>query len=112
MGQPYLFEPEYTDQELREMEDTRHTNYRTTVGRQRVQETWWYYSRRCEETDCQTEVSVCCNEWAIGMPPLEAVETAGERTERSCVNSKCTLPCINWRLRPRPEGPGGTSPVE
>ncbi len=57
----------------------------TELGRQRVQEMWWCSCRRCEETDCQTEESVCCNEWAIGMPPLEVVEAAGERTERSCV---------------------------
>lgn len=66
--------------------------------------------------------SVCCNEWAIGMPPLEVVEAAGERIECYCVTQHegflrvlkvvFSLPHINGRCRPRPEGPGGTLSVE
>lgn len=96
------------------------------LGRHRAQETWWCTCSRCEGMPTEVE-SVCCNEWAIEMPPFEVVEAAGERTECSCVTRHegflpllsrsvlevvFSLPRINWRRRPRPEGPGGTMSVE
>ncbi len=60
------------------------------------------------------------------MPPLDLLDAADERTERCLTQNEgfmpllsrtvlevvFSLPCINWRCRPRPEGPGGTLSVE
>nr|XP_055053583.1 uncharacterized protein LOC129438730 isoform X2 [Misgurnus anguillicaudatus] len=98
----------------------------TAANRQRVGETWWCSCRRCEAMATEVE-SVCCLEWNTEMPPLEAIDTAVEMTSSSCVTEDTgfppllcqsvlevifRLPRINWRRRPRPEGPGGRLTVD
>ncbi|KAK7148186.1 hypothetical protein R3I93_012490 [Phoxinus phoxinus] len=75
-----------------------------------------------------TEVeSICCNEWNIAMPKLQddddidSIPSYTCLTEdpefspllsRSVLHVVFSLPRINWRRRPKPEGPNGTLSIE
>ncbi|CAM4555623.1 unnamed protein product [Leuciscus chuanchicus] len=73
--------------------------------------------------------SQCCHDWTISIPPLETISrSAGETVPPSrCITEHngfppllsnsvlgvfFNLPRINWRRRPRPQGPGGTLTVD
>lgn len=129
-AQPYLFEPEYTDEELRAMEEapTQQQPLSQASERQRAMETWWCKCLHCHTMPTELE-SLCCTEWDIVMPQLEHVEHSADemtsalqcKTEdtgfppllsRSVLDVFFHLPKVNWKRRPRPEGPGGTLTVE
>ncbi|KAK7175942.1 hypothetical protein R3I93_000259 [Phoxinus phoxinus] len=96
--------------------------------RQRAMETWWCTCLHCHKMHTELE-SLCCTEWDIVMPQLEHVEhSADEMTSalrciteytgfppllsRSVLDVFFHLPKVNWKRRPRPEGPGGTLTVD
>lgn len=128
-AQPYLFEPEYSDQELREMEEASAAAARLQASeRQRSHQKWWCSCSKCCEMTTEVE-SICCHEWNIAMPQLqdadediaESVPSHTCLTEdpdfspllsRSVLHVVFSLPRINWRRRPRPEGPNNTLSIE
>ncbi|XP_051963680.1 P2X purinoceptor 7-like [Xyrauchen texanus] len=123
-AQPYLFEPEYTDAELREMEEeaaaAAQTQGEATV-RQRAQDTWWCSCGQCMAMPTDEE-SLCCNEWDFARRPLENRTTArncltcdpefAPLLNRSVLEVMFQLPSVNWKNRPRPQGPDGTLSVD
>ncbi|KAK9978901.1 hypothetical protein ABG768_020638 [Culter alburnus] len=102
-AQPYLFEPEYTDEELRAMEEapTQQQLLSQASERQRAMETWW----------CKLPYDA----YRTGELVLHQV---GHRYRLSALLSRSVLdvffhlPKVNWKRRPRPEGPGGTLTVD
>uniref|UniRef100_A0A673I3R6 P2X purinoreceptor 7 intracellular domain-containing protein n=1 Tax=Sinocyclocheilus rhinocerous TaxID=307959 RepID=A0A673I3R6_9TELE len=114
---PYLFEPEYTEEEIRQMEETAAaTQTSQASGRRRSNETWWCTCGKCQPLPTEEE-SQCCHDWTISIPPLESVsESAGETLSPSrCITEQngfppllsnsvlevfFSLPKINWRRRP------------
>ncbi|XP_052387742.1 P2X purinoceptor 7 [Carassius gibelio] len=125
---PYLFEPEYTEEEIRQMdENAAATHTSQASGRRRSNETWWCTCGKCQPLPTEEE-SQCCHDWTISIPPLESIESAGETLFTSrCITQQngfppllsnsvlevfFSLPKINWRRRPRPQGPGGTLTVD
>ncbi|KAL1276200.1 hypothetical protein QQF64_035823 [Cirrhinus molitorella] len=96
--------------------------------RQRSNETWWCACGKCQPLPTEQE-SECCHDWIISIPPLETInEPAGEvRSSSRCITEHngfpplltnsvlevfFSLPRINWKRRPRPQGPGGTLTVD
>lgn len=119
---PYLFEPEYTDDELRQREETQASD------RPRSNETWWCTCGKCQPLPTEQE-SQCCHEWTTSVPLLETIgESCGETVSSfRCITEHsgfppllsisvlevfCSLPPINWTHRPRPQGPGDTLTVD
>ncbi|XDV31922.1 hypothetical protein PO909_002845 [Leuciscus waleckii] len=111
---PTFFEPEYTDEDLRQMEETAAATQ--TSGRQRSNETWWCTCGKCQPLPMEQE-SQCCHDWTISIPPLETISrSAGETVPPSrCITEHngfppllsnsvlggfFNLPRINWRRRP------------
>ena len=126
--QPYLFEPEYTDQELRAIEEASAAAARLQASeRQRSLQNWWCSCSKCCEMPTEVE-SIRCHEWNIAMPQLqdddEDIDSTPSYTcltedpefspllSRSVLHVVFSLPRINWRRRPRPEGPNGTLSIE
>ncbi|KAK7172391.1 hypothetical protein R3I93_004651 [Phoxinus phoxinus] len=126
---PYLFEPEYTEEEIRQMEETAAATHTSQAScRRRSNETWWCTCGKCQPLPTDEE-SQCCHDWNISIPPLESIiESAGETLFTSrCITQQngfppllsnsvlevfFCLPKINWRRRPTPQGPGGTLTVD
>ncbi|ROL49442.1 hypothetical protein DPX16_15768 [Anabarilius grahami] len=76
-AQPYLFEPEYTDEELRAMEEapTQQQPLSQASERRRAMETWWCKCLHCHTMPTELE-SLCCTEWDIVMPQLEHLSSS------------------------------------
>lgn len=86
--------------------------WRRLQRRHHKRDMWWCSCRRCKAMPTEGE-GVCCNEWAVGMPPLELIDAANERTEhcltqqegflpllsRTVLEIVFSLPCINWRRK-------------
>lgn len=83
---PYLFEPEYTDNELRQMEETATaTRLSQAIVRPRSNETWWCTCSKCQPLPTEQECQ-CCHEWTISIPPLERnSEPASATSLSSCI---------------------------
>ncbi|ROL45986.1 hypothetical protein DPX16_15545 [Anabarilius grahami] len=64
---PYLFEPEYTEEETAAATHTSQAS-----GRRRSNETWWCTCGKCQPLPTEEE-SRCCLDWTISIPPLESV---------------------------------------
>lgn len=128
-NQPYLFEPEYTDIELQEMEEAAAATQPQSQAseRQRALESWWCKCNQCQAMPTEQE-SMCCIDWDIVMPQLESLDNADNGTSvfrcitedpgfppllsRSVLEVFFNLPKVNWKRRPRPEGPAGTLSME
>ena len=69
-GRPYLFEPEYTDEELLALENERvdreaqRAEQAVVASRPRTSVTWWCSCGCCVQMDTE-EKSLCCKEWDI-----------------------------------------------
>lgn len=136
-GRGYRFEPEYTVEELRQMDlemQARDTGEpeEVTEGIEvpRVSGSWWCTCGKCKPMPTELE-SRCCKEWDLlvtsGMASLNvSVDETGEEDEErgespSCITEKEVrqllnkpvletffwVPKINWKKRPVPEGPNG-----
>ncbi|KAK7909692.1 hypothetical protein WMY93_014378 [Mugilogobius chulae] len=131
----YLYEPEYTDAEIRQMELERAERERmdseveqvagATAGdmRQRLTDKWWCTCLKCEIMPTEVE-SYCCHEWDLIMPQMQDLsidEEASVSTSVCIINHNdfpallnegvlqtfFHIPKINWKKRPRPAGPDG-----
>uniref|UniRef100_A0A672QI08 P2X purinoreceptor 7 intracellular domain-containing protein n=1 Tax=Sinocyclocheilus grahami TaxID=75366 RepID=A0A672QI08_SINGR len=93
---PYLFEPEYTEKEIRQMEETAAaTQTSQASGRRRSNETWWCTCGKCQPLPTEEE-SQCFHDWTISIPPLEPVsESAGETLSPSrCFTEQNGFPLL------------------
>ena len=104
----YLYEPEYTDAEIHQMEVERAERER--VGREvegeaaagaarpRVTEKWWCTCFKCEVM--QTEVECyCCHEWDLVMPQMQDLsidEEAGASASACITNNNETHSHLCW----------------
>uniref|UniRef100_A0A8C1B467 P2X purinoreceptor 7 intracellular domain-containing protein n=1 Tax=Cyprinus carpio carpio TaxID=630221 RepID=A0A8C1B467_CYPCA len=91
---PYLFEPEYTEEEIRQMdENAAATHTSQASGRRRSNETWWCTCGKCQPLPTEEE-SQCCHDWTISIPPLESIiESAGETLFTSrCITQQNGFP--------------------
>ncbi|ROL40821.1 hypothetical protein DPX16_9815 [Anabarilius grahami] len=58
---PYLFEPEYTEEEISQMEETAAATHTSQAsGRRRSNETWWCTCGKCQPLPTEEE-SQCCH---------------------------------------------------
>lgn len=122
---PYLFEPEYTEEELRAMEEQEQATSTSQDAdvRERAHTNWWCKCGVCEPMPTETE-SLCCLEWDKVLPSMarETVSEPNEEEPARCVTStedfsvmihptlidfffRCDK--VNWKKRPTPEGPNG-----
>lgn len=128
-GRGYRFEPEYTVEELRQMEmemearamEAPQTNV-TAETVSRITGTWWCACGKCRQMPTEVE-SMCCKEWDLlvsaGMASLDMSDETD--ASPSCVTDNEVrllinrpgletffwVPKINWKKLPRPEGPNG-----
>ena len=74
-GSPYLFVPEYTDEELLALENERaereaqRAEQAEAASRPRTSATWWCSCGCCVQMDTEEE-SLCCKEWDIIQPTV------------------------------------------
>ncbi|XP_060793031.1 uncharacterized protein LOC132896311 [Neoarius graeffei] len=134
----YLYEPEYTDAEIQQMEVERAEREREMVSREvegeaaaarpRVTDNWWCTCFKCEVM--QTEVECyCCQEWDLVMPRMQdiSIDEEADASASVCITNNKDLPAlltagvletffhipkINWKKRPRPAGPDGQLSAE
>ena len=135
----YLYEPEYTDAELHQMEIDRAE--RETVDREvevedgatagaarpRVADKSWCTCLNCDIM--QTEVECyCCHEWDLIMPEMQNLSIDEDiGGSAACITNNNDFPAllnagvlrtffhvpkINWKKRPRPAGPDGQLSAE
>ena len=78
-NEPYLYEPEYTDEELREMDAERERASVETAptgaaveNRDRTSGDWWCQCRECIKM--QTDKCFCCREWDLVIPQIQEME--------------------------------------
>ena len=133
-GRPYLFEPEYTDEELREMEEqTRREREEQEArdeeeSRPRINGDWWCCCGHCNAMPTEEE-SLSCTEWdlrpedggrdASGMDDTDPAQHCVTMSEdfpalinRAVVETFFRVPKVNWRRRPKPAGPDGQLSIE
>ncbi len=82
-GHPCLFEPEYTDEELREMDLQRAERERASVAaaapeaaaesRDRRTGDWWCRCGNCKAMETEEEC-FCCREWDLVIPQMQELE--------------------------------------
>ncbi|KAL0150481.1 hypothetical protein M9458_050717 [Cirrhinus mrigala] len=119
-GRPYLFEPEYTEEELRERRERRE------IERQRAEEAaasrattqpritgrWWCSCRCCEIMPTDMEC-FCCKEWDLlhrrsqDARCVTLAEGFSSLLDLWVLEAFFHVPKLNWARRPTPEGPDG-----
>ena len=135
----YLYEPEYTDEDLRQMDIERAERERRAreagpTVRERENVTWWCSCTECAPMPKEVE-SHCCREWDLAVPLLlemQDLSVSGEQDSQSSAPSCCIvkhpnfpaivnpgvlqtffhIPKINWKERPEPAGADGQLSVE
>lgn len=127
-GRGYRFGPEYTEEELRQMEmemEARATEAPKAPAEavRRITGSWWCACGECRQMPTEEE-SVCCTEWDLvvtaGMASLNvSVDETDvspvcitENEVRQLINKPVLemffwVPKINWKKHPTPEGPNG-----
>lgn len=77
---PYLYEPEYTDEELSEMDAQRAERERATQeaaaaveNRDRISGDWWCQCGSCSPMQTEEEC-YCCKEWDLVIPQMQELE--------------------------------------
>lgn len=122
-GNPYLFEPEYTDEELAEMDRRRAAEEEEAAAAAaaapanapiRCEGDWWCGCGRCQPMATEDECLCCCES--------DVFRNVLHNTEARCVTATeefpplitpgvvrtfFHVPKINWKKRPVPEGPNG-----
>lgn len=122
--QPYLFEPEYTEEELAAMDREREEREAEPTGageRARTNSNWWCTCDCCEQMPTETE-SLCCSEWDQVLPSMVGINLADDPEQNSCVAASDAFAAmihpvvvdfffrrdkVNWRKKPTPSGPDG-----
>ena len=121
-GRGYRFEPEYTQEELREME-ARATEAPEAPAEAvpRFTGNWWCACGKCRQMPTEHE-SRCCTEWDLVVTAgMANLNVSVDETVSPCISlnevrhllNKTVLetffwvPKINWKKRPTPEGPNG-----
>lgn len=112
-AQPYLYEPEYSEEELARLQDIA-INATPIEVQARVDTNWWCKCGGiCPAMSTEME-SFCCVEWEIILPSMTGHTTAGHcvtQTEdiAALINpvvldfvSRCDK--VNWKKRPIPSG--------
>ncbi|XP_077081441.1 P2X purinoceptor 7-like [Siphateles boraxobius] len=136
----YLYEPEYTDAELEQMDKEREERERedrevvqsdagptTAVARGRMNDKWWCTCSNCEVMPTEVE-SYCCHEWELIMPQMQNLSIDEDANAPSvCITSNDVFPAmlnagvletffyipkINWKKRPKPAGLDGQMSAE
>nr|XP_055062721.1 uncharacterized protein LOC129445787 [Misgurnus anguillicaudatus] len=132
----YLYEPEYTDDELRQMDLERTERERmdreveqveagatAAAVRHRVADKWWCTCFKCELMQTEVE-SYCCHEFDLIMPQIQdlSIDEDASVSASVCITNHKDFPAIlnagvlqtffhipkiNWKKRPRPAGPNG-----
>ena len=131
----YVYEPEYTDAEIRQMEleqAKRERRYREVVqveaGATAGAVRDWLTDKWCTCLECQimpTEVECyCCHEWDLIMPQMQDLSIDEEASVPAsvCITNHNDFPAIlnagvlqtffhipkiNWKKHSRPAGPDG-----
>uniref|UniRef100_A0A8C5FCX9 P2X purinoreceptor 7 intracellular domain-containing protein n=1 Tax=Gadus morhua TaxID=8049 RepID=A0A8C5FCX9_GADMO len=121
-GRGYRYEPEYTQEELREME-ARATEAPEAPAEAvpRIAGNWWCACGKCRQMPMEHE-SRCCTEWDLVVTAgMANLNVSVDETVSPCISlnevrhllNKTVLetffwvPKINWKKRPTPEGPNG-----
>ena len=127
--QPYMFEPEFTDEEIQQREreqeerdtaDSGATAAPEPEGPPRAFNTDWCECGRCQPMPTEIE-SLCCKRWQRVQFVFDELP-ADTETARVCVSDHPSfsahldsgvlatyfrIPKLNWRLQPKPDGGGG-----
>ncbi|XP_059921533.1 P2X purinoceptor 7-like [Gadus macrocephalus] len=121
-GRGYRFEPECTQEELREME-ARATEAPEAPAEAvpRITGNWWCACGKCRQMPTEHE-SRCCTEWDLvvtaGMAnlnvsvdetvsPCISINEVRQLLNKTVLETFFWVPKINWKKRPTPEGPNG-----
>lgn len=121
----YLYEPEFTEEELLQMEtrqaerDREETSVEN-VAQERIGNTQWCECMNCISMPTDPE-SYCCHEWNLVTGQIqdlsESEDTGDSRTvcitytdfpallTPGVLRTFFGFPKINWKKRPKPEGP-------
>ncbi|KAK7168520.1 hypothetical protein R3I93_004741 [Phoxinus phoxinus] len=120
-GRSYLFEPEYTDEELQELRE-RATRERelpvvNAATQPRISGNWWCTCGDCKAMDTEQEC-LCCTEWDLLSRDTQENHCFVQSEDFPALINKAVLetffhvPKVNWRRRPIPEGPNGQLSTE
>lgn len=118
-GQMSQFEPEYTEEELAEQEEQQQRAEvdaaESAEMRPRTTGTWWCVCGHCQ-TMATEEESYCCHEWDLLMnrdSPIENGQCFAEIGDFQgflnpmILDAFFYVPKINWKKKPKPDGPNG-----
>ncbi len=107
-GRPYLFEPEYTEEELQEQDERRRAMEGQTEDQCRRARTLWCVCGYCEPMDTKAEC-LCCQEsdlFHVVMDGIDlerrcvtAIEDFPYLLNRAVLDTFFHVPKINWRRR-------------
>ncbi|MDG2555406.1 hypothetical protein P7M41_25755 [Vibrio parahaemolyticus] len=99
-GRPYLFEPEYTDEELREIEERRRREREAqqvederggmAAARLRSSGDWWCTCECCAPVPTEEEC-LCCKEWDRLQPYFQGLDVTEDETPPPGVVSSWAL---------------------
>ncbi|XP_065144026.1 uncharacterized protein [Paramisgurnus dabryanus] len=124
--EPYLFEPEYTEEELafmdREREERSEPEQTGAGERTRANSNWWCKCDCCGQIPTEIE-SLCCLEWDQVWPSMVGVNVYPEDPGHiACVAASDAFAAMihpavvnfffqrdkaNWKKHPTPSGPDG-----
>ncbi|XP_055025174.2 uncharacterized protein [Misgurnus anguillicaudatus] len=123
----YLFEPQYSEEQLRQMEEQEAAAVAAAValpvageelGLTRAGRNWWCLCSRCAPTDTEIE-SVCCREFDRCQFLLDEIATSDEdvcvvnhpsfapHMDSGVLDTYFRIPKVNWKRQPKPAGTNG-----
>lgn len=125
---PYLFEPEFTEEELRALDRGREdvaTSQGESDERTRANTNWWCDCGVCQPMPTEMEC-LCCAEWDKILPSMVSNAPEEER-DRTCVTATDDFSAmihpavlsfffrrdkVNWKRNNTPSGPNGQLSTE
>lgn len=124
---PYLYEPEYTDEDLRERDERAarerqlaedaDANTDLASTQPRTLRNWWCTCRRCKIMPTEEEC-LCCREWDLlhGDTPdtgcVVSTKMFSALTNKAVLDTFFHVPKVDGSPRPIPEGPDGKLSTE
>ena len=129
--QGYLFEPEYTDEQLQRRDEEEAAAAAGVDEEERVGNDSWCLCTNCVPMETEPE-SLCCHEFhraqflldellderdvrgePAGQPICVTLHNSfGPHLDRHVLETYFRIPKINWKNQPRPAGPGGRLSLE